>query len=133
MWKLSRALFCALSVAILAFGLASPAAAGVSINVLNVNLTGPSYIPNKALYTYTAETSYQFELSYVWYERFCDSPGTSCSSWQEITGLQDTFNRVLGPDCSGSGEKTFEVRVVVTGGGTSGQDQMVTHLCGPPV
>jgi hypothetical protein len=112
---------------------ASPATADMSINVLNVNITGPAHIPVKALYTYTAETSYTFPLTYVWSERFCDSPGTSCSSWQQITGLQDTFNRVLTPDCSGSGTKTFEVRVVVTGGGTSGQDQMVTSLCGPPV
>jgi hypothetical protein len=126
-------MICAVSVGVLALGLASPAAAGASISVLNVNITGPAHIPAKALYTYTAETSYTFPLTYVWSERFCDSPGTSCTSWQTITGLQDTFNRVLGPDCSGSGNKTFEVRVVVHGGGTSGTDQKSISLCGVPL
>lgn len=90
------------------------AAAGSLSDALSLYMTGPGYIPAKAKYTYTAVHSDFVAPTFTWSERFCDDwSGTSCSSWATITGLQETFNRVLGKDCSGTGEKTFEVRVVV--------------------
>ena len=106
------------------------AAAGSLSPTLSVNLTGPGHIPSKATYQYTAATSGFVSPAFTWYERFCDSPGLSCTAWATLTGLGSTFNRTLGPDCSGTGQSTFEVRVSVRNAdGRVVTDQMTTHLC----
>lgn len=81
---------------------------------LSVFIDGPGAITQKAKYTYTASPTGAVDAVYTWSERFCDdASGTACSPWVEITGLATNFQRVLTPDCTGSGEKNFEVKVDV--------------------
>ena len=97
---------------------------------LNPVKNSPGYIPARAKYTYTADTSGFVSPVYTWYERFCDYRDTGCESWVTITGLGSTFNRVLGKDCTGSGQKTFHVQVQVhNADGHELTDQMTTSLC----
>lgn len=106
------------------------AAAAQLTNPITLSLSGPGYIPSKAKYTYTANTSGFVSPVYTWYERFCDYWDSSCQSWVTITGLQATFNRVLNKDCSGTGQKTFHVKVLVhNSDGRELTDQMITALC----
>ncbi len=105
-------------------------AAAQMTNPITLSLGGPGYIPAKAKYTYTAYTSGFVSPAYTWSERFCDYWDTSCSSWSAITGLGDSFQRVLNRDCSGSGQKTFHVKVTVTNAdGRELTEQMITSLC----
>ncbi len=81
---------------------------------VTVYIDGPGLISAKGNYTFTAVTSGTSSPTFTWKERFCDyMDGTSCSAWQTITGLGNTFDRTLGKDCSGTGEKSFQVHVDV--------------------
>lgn len=99
---------------------------------LGLELTGPGFIQTKGTYTYTANTTNFTNPSFLWAERFCDdSNGASCTTWQTITGLGNTFNRTLNPDC-GTPERNFQVQVTVTNSdGRQLSAGMVTQLCQP--
>jgi hypothetical protein len=98
---------------------------------LSVYLQGPSVITAKGGYTYSAVTSGATGPAYSWSERFCDDQaGSSCTGWSTTSGLGDSYSRVLNPDCSGTGEKTFWVWVVVTNNnGQTVEAQQATALC----
>jgi hypothetical protein len=91
----------------------------VQAPVYSVAISGPSIITSKATYTYTAVPSAAFSNpSFAWTERFCDGP--TCSNWVSVSGpTPSTITRVLNKDCSGTGNKEYQLTVVVTGGGTA--------------
>lgn len=106
-------------------------AAGQLTNPLSLSMTGPSVVTVKATYTYTAVTSGFVAPTYTWSQRFCsDFAATQCDNWSTIIGLTTTMNRVLGRDCSGTGETIFQARVVVRNSdGRQLETQRTTSLC----
>lgn len=97
--------------------------------VPSVFISGPGVIASKALYTYTAVTANVSGPSFLWSERFCDDfASTSCTPWVNITGLGDTFNRVLNKDCF-TPENNFQLNVLITNYGISAQ--RIIRLCEP--
>jgi len=98
----------------------------------SVTISGPEVITTKGTYTYTALPSeFQGSPTFRWSERFCeDAAGTSCTAAVTVTGLGETFRRTLGPDCTGTGGKTFWVRVEARDVyGRQAVAEMTTALC----
>jgi len=98
---------------------------------VTVYIDGPGMISTKATYTFTAVTSGTTSPTFTWKERFCDyMNGTSCTAWQTITGLGNTFRRTLNKDCSGTGEKNYQLHVDVRNSdGRTASDDHIAALC----
>jgi len=98
---------------------------------LSVFIDGPGAITIKAKYTYTATLTGSVNPVSTWSERFCDdAAATACSAWVPITGLTTTFQRVLTPDCTDTGEKNFELKVdIVDYDGRPATNTHRTWLC----
>lgn len=95
-----------------------------------VTINGPEVIATKGTYTYTAlPGGFHSSPTFTWSERFCE--GTSCMTWVTFTGLGETFRRTLGPDCTGTGENTFQLHVVAARDfcGREATDARATALC----
>jgi hypothetical protein len=95
----------------------------------SVTIQGPTIITIKGTYTYSAVTTAMGPATFTWSWRNCnDAAGTSCSPWQ--TATMQTLGRTLSPDCSGTGEKNFQVKVSARDNfGLSATDDHVTWLC----
>jgi hypothetical protein len=109
--------------------------AGLSVTCppppLTVSIGGPGVITTKGTYAFPATVSGATSApSYVWSERFCsDEGGTSCSGWVSVPNVGSTYTRTLGPDCSGTGQKNYQLHVVVGSGGRSASADHVANLC----
>lgn len=102
---------------------------------LSVSITGPGTISQKGTYTYTTSVTGGQGPSFTWSERFCDDEGsTGCSPWSSQTNGTSSYTRVLSPDCTGTGTRTFQLQVVVRNpGGSEASDQVTTYLCNVPI
>jgi hypothetical protein len=98
---------------------------------LSAYINGPTLITSKATYAYTAVLSGFSGPTFTWSERWCDdATATACTGWSALTGLGSTFNRTLNVDCSGNGQHTFQLQVVVRNSdGRTVTDEHVTALC----
>jgi hypothetical protein len=96
---------------------------------LTAAINGPSGITVKGTYTYTVVTSGFSGPSYSWSQRYCT--GTSCAGWTNLVGFTTSVSRVLTPDCSGTGDNRFEIRVTVRNSdGRTVTATRQTGLCG---
>jgi hypothetical protein len=96
---------------------------------LTVTISGPSGITVKGTYTYTAVISGFSSASYTWSQRYCTS--TSCPGWTSLTGYTTSVQRVLTPNCTGTGDTRFEIRVTVRNSdGRTVTATRQTGLCG---
>lgn len=99
---------------------------------LGVSISGPYGITQKATYTYTSSVSGATSVTYDWQERTCeDSAGQNCTAWSGFNITQSTYTRVLSPDCSGTGQRNFQLKLVVRASdGRTATDTHQTGLCG---
>jgi hypothetical protein len=99
---------------------------------LSVSINGPSSITVKGTYTFTASYSnFDPNPTFNWSERFCYSG--SCSSWIAIGFNSATLNRTLTPDCSGTGDNSYELQLVMQDSdGRTATANHTTWLCNLP-
>ncbi len=99
---------------------------------LSVSINGPGSITVKGTYTFTASYSnFDPNPTFNWSERFCNSG--SCSSWLAVGGNSATFTRTLSPDCSGTGDNSFELQLVMhNSDGRTATANHTTWLCNLP-
>lgn len=80
---------------------------------LSLSINGPGLITMKGTYTYTAITSGFSSPTFTWSERLCDNlNAASCSPWITVGGTGNTETRTLTPDCTGTGERNYQLHVV---------------------
>lgn len=96
---------------------------------LTVSINGPGGITVKGTYTYTAVISGFTSPGYTWSQRYCTNG--SCAGWTTLVGFTTSVSRVLTPDCTGTGNNWYEIRLVVRNSdGRSATATRQTGLCG---
>jgi hypothetical protein len=98
---------------------------------LHLSINGPSSISVKGTYTFSSTyQGFNPNPTFAWSERFCGDAG--CSSWVYFSSAA-SFNRVLSPDCSGSGNNTYELQLLMTNSdGRTATANHTTYLCNLP-
>lgn len=102
---------------------------------LGVSISGPYGISQKGTYTYTSSVSGATSVTYDWQERTCeDSASQNCTAWSGYNITTSTYTRVLGPDCSGTGQRNIQLKLVVRASdGRTATDTHQTSLCGTAI
>ena len=100
-----------------------------SANVAFVHISGIGQVTVKGTYTFTASASNFTNPTYSWSERFCASG--SCGAFTTLwVNATSTYTRVLTPeDCAPGATSTWQLRVVVSGGGLTAEDVHSVNLC----
>ncbi len=98
-----------------------------------VTISGPSVIYSSGSYTFYASTHALVSPTFQWSVRTCPSAnvGTCTSPWTIWPSTSaDYFTTQLSPDCSGDGQKVFQISVVAKGWySPQVTDTHVTALC----
>ena len=105
-----------------------------------VYLSGPDTIYANGSYTYYAQTHALIEPTFYWYQRYCPtSDVASCTApWGYVTSntyytiYDGKIERSLSVDCSGDGQKSYQLQVRAKGWmAPEVSDIHVTQLCEP--
>jgi hypothetical protein len=105
-----------------------------------VYLSGPDSIDTNGSYTFYAATHALVEPTFTWYQRYCPtSDVASCTAvWGYVTSntyytpYDGKITRSLSVDCSGDGQKSYQLQVRAKGWvAPEVSDIHVTRLCTP--
>lgn len=106
----------------------------------SVSLSGPSTIYTNGSYTFYAQTNALIEPTFTWYQRYCPTSdvGSCTASWGYVTSntyytpYDGKITRSLSVDCSGDGQKSYQLQVRAKGWAAAEvSDIHVTQLCAP--
>lgn len=126
-----------LLAALFALFLTTTAGHGSAAAAATLQLGGPDNVVQSGNHTYGASLS-AFYVSFTWYVRTCPTASVDgCAatwnwrrSYYTESGFTDSYTQYLARDCTGSGTKTFQVRVTASGFATPAQTRYkVTNLC----